>query len=161
MWIRRVFFWWQFAAVLVLPIWAFFARGIFGAQLGWDVIVAVIAAPALAVALLGVALLTFFRPSVHRTKAVSSFDVVVLALWHGSVIWLCFAPSGWVPVAIVGFAFVAFWGAIWQLVTDTTRRVSGAMRDFTVEFNAAVGEQQSGAPIELGELEPVDDGRPQ
>lgn len=158
MMLRRAFFWWQLLAVIALPVLTFLTRGIFGARLGWDVLGAAIAAPVLGFALLVVALLIAVRPSVMRVKAVSWYDLVVLAGWHAAIVWFCLDPAAWLIGAAVLFAMLAFWGAIWQLVTDTTRRVAGAMRDFSVEFTTAVGEQRSGAPIDLGELRPIDGG---
>jgi len=68
-------------------------------------------------------------------------------------------PALWV-VVVLGIA--AFWYAVVQIVLDTGRRVRNAVRDFTAEFAAAIGEQRSGAarvsaPIELGELKRLDD----
>ncbi len=158
MMLRRAFLWWQFAAVVVLPVAVFLARGVFGARLGWDVLASVIAAPVLGAALLIVAVLVLIRPSVLSTRAVSWFDVAVIGAWHAAVVWLCASPSALAVVAIAVLAITAFWGAVWQLFADTTRRVSGAVRDFTVEFNAAASERRRGGPIDLGELRPIDGG---
>lgn len=68
-------------------------------------------------------------------------------------------PALWV-VVVLGIA--AFWYAVVQLVLDAGRRLRNAVRDFTAEFAAAVGQQRAGglrpsAPIELGELKPLDE----
>src|SRR5690606_19599469 len=110
--------------------------------LGWDVVLSIIAAPVLAAALLIVAVITLIRPSVFTTKVLSWFDVAALAAWHGTIVWFCLAPTAWLFGLIVLAAMVAFWGLIWQLVTDASRRVSGAVRDFSAEFDTAVSERR-------------------
>jgi len=155
MFVRRAFLSWQFVAVVVLPAAVFLSRGVFGASLGWDVLLSVLAAPVLGFALLVVAVLTVVRPSVRADRAVSWFDVAVSAAWHALIIWCCVQPSAGLVFAIGLAAAVAFWGAIWQLVTDAGRRLVGAVRDFGAEYGAAAAARRRGAPIDLGELRPV------
>lgn len=63
-------------------------------------------------------------------------------------------PALWI-VVLLGLA--GFWFAIWQLVLDTARRVRNAVRDFSMEFRAAVGEQRRPEPLDLGELKSLDE----
>ncbi|HWL59741.1 MAG TPA: hypothetical protein VNQ48_02530 [Microbacteriaceae bacterium] len=155
--LRRAFLWWQFAAVLVLPTAVFFSRGVFGERLGWDLLVAALTAPVLGIALLVVALVILVRPSVLVSRAVSWFDMAVMSAWHAAIIWLCVTPSAWLVVAVIALALLAFWGALWQFVTDGARRIRTATRDFTARFESATGVRRPSGPIDLGELRPIDD----
>src|SRR5690606_2497536 len=87
----------------------------------------------------------------------SWFDVAVASAWHAAIIWLCVAPSAWLVVAIVALALLAFWGAVWQFVTDGARRIRDATRDFNAPFRAAADGRRRGGPIDLGELRPVEE----
>lgn len=101
--------------------------------------------------------MTLSRAVAFRVLIVS----LVVTILAAGVAVFAVKPALWV---VVVFGLIAFWYAIVQLIADTGRRVRNAVRDFTAEFSAAVGQQRGsdadgrrGAPVELGELKPIDD----
>lgn len=128
MFLRRVFYYWQFVAVGVLPLWLIIGSSLYGAG-GWEVLGVTLGAIALGIALLGVALLIFARREVREARAVSWPDVGVLSLWHGLVIGLGFYgdASPWLSVLSILVGIGAFWFAIWELFDAARRRVADVM----------------------------------
>ena len=53
--LRKALFWWQFAAVIVLPTVLLIARGILGSSMGWDFVLYLVLSPILAAFMLLVA----------------------------------------------------------------------------------------------------------
>jgi len=148
MWLRRIGFAWQFIAAVVLPLWLFIARGVVGAEIGWDVVAFFIAAPVLFVAMIVVAGLTALRPSNRAVRAVDWIDLGIMAAWHATIIGFCITGSGWAGLIGVMIGVAAFWIAIWRLVTDTGRRMRAAAQEFADRADAA----RRGGPIEIGEM---------
>jgi hypothetical protein len=147
--LRRAFFYWQTAAALVLPVWLLIGWGIWGTSTGSLFGVAV-TAPILVLALLIVVGLTLARRSVRESRAVSWLDVGVLAFWHAMLIGLGFFgdSAGWFAVFGVIGGIVAFWSAVWQLVTETRRRVRAV---FDGIQRAAAPQPANRQPIDAGE----------
>lgn len=145
MFIRRVFFRWQFIAVVLLPLWLLVGWPIFGAG-GWGVLGVVFGAIALGVCLLAVSLLIFARREVRATRAVSWPDVGVLALWHALIIGLGFyaAASPGLSALVILVGIGAFWFAVWELY-DAARRRLKAVIDL-IDETARLGSVPSGAP---------------
>jgi len=136
MFVRRVFYYWQFVAAIVLPIWLLVGWGVFGGS-GWGLLGLVLVCPLAFVVLLAIALLIYARKSVRRSHAVSWIDVGLLTLWHLSVIGVGLYSVGvnWFGVGAIVLAIAAFWVVLWELVSETRRRVASA---FAAIENAAV-----------------------
>ena len=128
MFVRRVFYYWQFIAVLVLPAWLLVGASVFGGG-GWDVVGSFFTGLVIGVSLLGVSLIFFARGEVRSTRTVSWADVGVLTLWHGLIIAMGFtygvAPGLAALVILVGLG--AFWFAIWELVVAARRSMRAMM----------------------------------
>ena len=124
MFLRRLFFHWQFIAVVVLPLWLVVGWPIFGAG-GWKVLGVFFGAVVLGLALLIVSLLFYARKGVRETKTVSWPDVGVLTLWHALIIGVGFyaAASPWISVLVIVIGVLAFWFALWELLAAARRRV--------------------------------------
>ncbi len=150
MWIRQGLYFWQFVAVLVLPLWVFIAKGILGSSLGWDLLLFVFLCPLLAVSMLIVVGLTVARKTVRATRSVSWLDAAVLVVWHGAIITFGFVDTSWVVVLIVVSAIAGFWTAIGQLVIETRDRVRGVMAGFDEAARADRSSTTRSAPIDDG-----------
>lgn len=125
--VRRLFYRWQFLAALVLPAWLFVGWGVFGPD-GWPFLVLLVVCPVLAVALLVVGLLNLGRASSRQRRAVSWLDVALLAAWHAALVGVGFygPANNWLILLSVLLGLTAFWASAWQLATDASRRVAGA-----------------------------------
>lgn len=127
MFVRRVFYYWQFTAVLVLPAWLLVGASVYGSG-GWDVVGSFFTGLVVGVGLLAVSLIFFARTEVRSTRRVSWADVGILTLWHTLIVAMGFTygvASGLAALVIlVGLG--AFWFAIWELV-DAARRSMRAM----------------------------------
>lgn len=121
--VRKAFFYWQFAAVVVLPVWILVGWTVWG-RAGQFAGVA-IAAPFLVLALLGVAGVTYARKSARTTRTTSWLDVGVAGAWHLAVVAAGFfgAGTGAFAALSVALGIAAFASATWQLVQETRRRV--------------------------------------
>ncbi|MCW4459335.1 MFS transporter [Microbacterium sp. MPKO10] len=131
MFLRRAVYYWQLAAVLLLPLWLFVGWGIWGGS-AWTFLGVVVAAPILFVALLIVTLVIYGRAEVRDSNAVSWIDVATIAAWHVSIIAFGFfgATASMFAVLTVVFGLTAFWVALWELVRSVTRRAKETMREF-------------------------------
>ncbi|MCU1438096.1 MAG: hypothetical protein JWP66_1183 [Naasia sp.] len=120
---RRAFFFWQLAAIVVLPAWLLLGWAIWGSAGTFAAIA--LATPFLVLALIGVAGITYARKSVRSSRTVSWLDVGVAGAWHLAVVGVgFFSPATSVFAALaVALAIAAFWSAAWQLVTETRKRV--------------------------------------
>ncbi len=146
--IRRLFYRWQFIAVVALPLWLVIGWAVFGAG-GWGTLGLVITVPASFLTLLVVALLVNARPTVRAERAASWTDVGVLGAWHLAIVGTGFYAVGtplFGVLAVVG-AVAAFWVSIWQLVADGSRRMRATMAEFERQAGAPAGPSRaSGAP---------------
>ncbi|WP_170192094.1 MFS transporter [Rhodoglobus vestalii] len=130
MMIRHAFYYWQFIAVIVLPVWVLVGRGVFGSSVGWDFVLFLLLCPILAFSLLAVVGLTAARKSVRSEKAVSWIDAGVLAGWHAVIIAYGFVDAPLLAALVVVAAVVGFWIALWQLVTETRKRFTSLVEGF-------------------------------
>ena len=144
---RRALYFWQFAAVLVLPLWVFIARGILGSSLGWDLLLFVFLCPLLAISMLIVVGLTVTRKAVRATRSVSWPDAAVLIVWHGLIITFGFVDTNWVAALVVIAVIAAFWIALAQLVIETRDRVRGVMAGFEEAARSDRSSRTPRAPI--------------
>lgn len=128
--IRRAFFYWQFAAVVVLPVWLVVGWPIFGAG-GWAVLGVFLGAVVLGLAMLIVSLLFTARKSVRTERALSWADVGVLAVWHALIVAVGFyaSASPWLSILVIVVGVAAFWFAIWELVDAARKRMRVVMDD--------------------------------
>ncbi|MCU1445863.1 MFS transporter [Cryobacterium sp.] len=126
--LRRVFYYWQFVAVGVLPLWLMIAASIFGTS-AWQVLGAAFGAIAIGFGLLVVASLFLARKEVRLAKAVSWADVGVLTLWHLMIVLMgVFSVTApWLSVLVVLVGIGAFWFAAWELYAAARKRVREAL----------------------------------
>ncbi len=130
MWLRRAFYFAQFAAVVALPGWIVVARAIAPSSLGAQDIIVFLSWPLLAVALAAVLGITWGRKAVRTTRTVSWLDVAVLSSWYAVAIaygaFIAAASrlgSGLLGGVLVIVSLAAFWSAIWQLIRAARRAV--------------------------------------
>lgn len=135
--LRRAFYYVHVLAALILPVWLLVGWGVFGGG-GLELLLVILGAVTLLVSMLVVAGITFARRSVRVDRALSWIDVGVLFAWYAAIIAAGFYPSfgGVLNAAIILFGLAAFWTAIGQLVTDTSRRVKSAINNFVPPVTA-------------------------
>ena len=129
MWLRRAFYYAQYWAIPVLPLWVLIARGV-AVGGGWELVVLLFAAPALSLALIVMMGLTMARRSVRRARLVSWFDVGVLGAWYAVIVVAGLFSNPLVAVLAIALTIVAFWSSVWQLFVETRRRVNTAIASF-------------------------------
>ena len=157
MFYRRVLYYWQFTAAVLLPTWVVVGRALFGSSMGWDFVLSIVLGLVLAIALGAVAIITTARKAVRSEKALSWQDAAILTPWHLTII--AFGIRDLPVFAAIGvlLAVVAFWSAVWQLFAETRLRVKQAfsLPDFPVRGDFPT---QSG-PVEAGHYnaKPTDD----
>jgi hypothetical protein len=78
MFFRRLLYYVQFGALIVLPLWVFAGRALFGVYLGWHFLYQCFIAPLAFLVLLATLLLTLARPEVREERAVSRLDSIIL-----------------------------------------------------------------------------------
>ncbi|RWZ61147.1 hypothetical protein ELQ92_08895 [Labedella populi] len=129
--LRRAFYYWQFVAALVLPLWLFVGWG-FSSGSGWSFVGLLVLAPILFVFMLVVSVVVYMRSSVRRANAVSWWDVGVIGAWHASIVAFGFFADGNSAIAVLGvaLALASFWSAAWQLVSETRAKAREALREF-------------------------------
>ncbi|TFC95835.1 MULTISPECIES: MFS transporter [Cryobacterium] len=128
MFVRRVFYYWQFIAVVALPAWLLIGASVYGSG-GWDVVGSFFTGLVVGVSLLVVSLIFFARSEVRSARMVSWPDVGILTLWHGLIFAMGFtdgvAPGLAALVVLVGLG--AFWFSIRELVTAARRSMRAMM----------------------------------
>jgi hypothetical protein len=136
--LRRIFFYWQFAAAVVLPAWLVIGWPIFGAG-GWAVLGVFFGAVLLGLWLLTVSLLIVARREVRASRAVSWPDVGALAVWHALIIAVGFyaevAPLLSIILILVGVG--VSWLVGWELYTAARRRVREVMVEIELAAQAS------------------------
>ncbi|WP_166998296.1 MFS transporter [Paramicrobacterium fandaimingii] len=145
MFLRRAVYYWQLAAVLLLPLWLFVGWGIWGGS-AWTFFGVVVAAPILFVSLLIVTLVIYGRAEVREHNALSWIDVGILAAWHASIIGFgCFGSTASLFAVLTAvFGLTAFWVALWELVRSVTRKARATLREF--ESMAGAGGHSTVTP---------------
>ncbi|WP_022886468.1 hypothetical protein [Glaciibacter superstes] len=149
--IRRAFFYWQFAAVVVLPVWLVVGWPIFGAG-GWAVLGVFLGAVVLGLAMLIVALLFTARKQVRAERAVSWADAGVLALWHALIIAVGFyaSASPWLSILVIVVGAAAFWFAIWELIDAARQRMRAVMDDLEQAARPAYLQSEGAGSFDAG-----------
>lgn len=135
--LRRAFFHWLLPSAFLLPLWMVVGWAIFG-QSGWALLwVLLIAVPSLFIGQLVLTLLTRSRPSVRAERAVSWWDVLGFAVWHGLTIAVaCFIDGAfpWLLTGAIVAALGLFWLQLWQLWNEA--RGSGARIRETITWSS-------------------------
>ncbi|WP_431220991.1 hypothetical protein [Leifsonia xyli] len=124
--IRKAFYWWLFPSAVVLPVWLLIGWAAFNQGSGWTFLGLLVMCPILFVGMLVVDGILVARKSVRERRAVSWWDVVLLAAWHLSIIGFGFfvpGASGWFAVAGILLFIGMFWLAVWELLRETRVRV--------------------------------------
>ncbi|RUQ97577.1 hypothetical protein [Labedella endophytica] len=129
--LRRAFFYWQFIAAIVLPLWLFVGWGVSDAS-GWSFVGLLVLAPLLFVFLTIVSVLVYMRAGVRRSNAVSWLDMALVGAVHVAIVVFGLFTEATSAVAVLGvvLGLAAFWGAVWQLVQETRERARAALREF-------------------------------
>ncbi|HEY9499446.1 MAG TPA: MFS transporter [Terrimesophilobacter sp.] len=130
MWLRRAFYYAQFWAIPVLPLWLLIGRGVVANGVGWEFVVLLFACPVLALAMIIVMGLVMARKTVRRARMLSWADLGVLGAWYLAIIVAGFVANPVTAVLVVVLTVVAFWVAVWQLFVETRRRVNTAFASF-------------------------------
>ena len=143
--LRRVFYYWQFVAVVALPLWLMVAASIFGTT-AWQVLGATFGAVAIGFGLLVVSLLFLARREVRLDKAVSWADVGVLTGWHALIVLMGVysVTAPWLSVLVVLVGLAAFWFALWELFDAARKRVREAL--VYIDETARFGTVPTGSP---------------
>jgi hypothetical protein len=141
--LRRTFWYWQFAAALVLPLWVLTGYAIWGAGTAGFLGVAILA-PLLVVAVLGLAALLTARKSVRATRALGWADVGVLAALSIAVIGAGFfgPATTWFGVFAVAALLGGYWLAAVELVREVRTRVRTTLTSLGVR--PPVGPRDAG-----------------
>ncbi len=130
MWLRKAFYYAQYWAIPVLPLWLLIGRGIAIEGSGWELVFLLFAAPALSLALIVVMGLTVARKSVRRARLLSWVDVGLLSAWYVVIIFAGLFTNPLVAVAAIVVTLAAFWGTVWQLVSETRQRINLAFAGY-------------------------------
>ena len=126
MWLRRAFYYAQFWAIPVLPLWLLVGRGLVLNGAGWEFVVLLFACPVLAFAMIIVMGITVARKAVRRARLLSWTDVAVLGAWYLAIISAGLVANPVMAVLVVVITVTAFWIAVWQLFVETRHRVNTA-----------------------------------
>ncbi|MFT4028660.1 MAG: hypothetical protein QM675_02190 [Protaetiibacter sp.] len=151
--VRRVVHWLLFPMALLLPVWVLVGRGILIDGIGWGFLGYLIVCPVLFVTLLVIGALVVWRPGVRKERAVSGWDAAVLI-----ALWLVLVTAGFVAhpaivAASIVLVLLAFWFALWELVTAGRRRVREVMDDVDATLSGArASVPQRPAPVDIGEV---------
>lgn len=165
-WIVRAAFWAFAAAIIVLPAWIMFGRGLAGAPLGEALLLQAFLGPGLAIAIALVVGITFARKQVRQPRAVAWRDLRLVGPWLLVIALLGFtvvdtaggrtgsALTAWfgdgaltasqsftaigIMVTIIG-GIVLFWLQMLELGRETRRRVERVVSD----LQAPLLEQQA------------------
>ncbi|WP_413319449.1 hypothetical protein AA0Z99_03370 [Agrococcus sp. 1P02AA] len=165
-WALRTGFWAFAAAILVLPAWIMFGRGLAGAPLGDALLLQAFLGPGLAIMIALVVGVTFARKEVRGPRAVSWRDLRLVGPWllviallgvtvvdsaggrSGSALtawfgdgWLT-ASSSFTAIGIMATilgGIVLFWLQVLELGRETRRRVERVVND----LQAPLLEQQA------------------
>lgn len=142
--LRRGFWYWQFAAALVLPLWVLTGYAIWGAGTAGFLGVAILA-PLLVVATLGLAAVFAARKSVRASRALGWGDVGVLAAFSLAVIGAGFfgPATTWFGVLAVAALLGGYWLGVTELVTEVRSRVATTL--------TALGVRRPVEPRDAGE----------
>ncbi|MCU1478452.1 MAG: hypothetical protein JWQ64_3145 [Subtercola sp.] len=145
MFVRRAFYYWQPAAVVVLPLWILIGWSVFGGS-AWQFLLVLLSCGVLALALAGVGLLNFTRKQVRTERAVSWPDAALLTGWHAAIIAVGFVTpyTTILSVAVVVLGLAAFWTSIVELARETRRRVQGVYDSF--QYAAQMGGSAPAGP---------------
>lgn len=147
MWLRRAFYYAQFGAFIVLPIALLIGRGLVLAGSGWDFALLLLVSPVLGIVMLVVAGFTMARKSVRRDRALSWLDVALHFVWYLSIIAASVFAHPAIAAIVIVLSVAAFWSALWQLFTETRRRVKSALAslDYTAVPAAQYRQDAPGA----------------
>jgi len=143
--LRRAFYYALFGAFIVLPVALLIGRGLVLAGSGWDFALLLLISPILGLIMLVVTGFTVGRKSVRSMRAVSWLDVGVHAAWYLSIIAASVFAHPAVAAVVVIISVAAFWLSLWQLVTETRRRVKDAWAGLERTV-APASEYQRGRP---------------
>lgn len=142
--LRRGFYYAQFGAFVVLPVFLLIGRGLVLAESGWDFALLLLISPILGVVMLVVAGFTVARKSVRRDRALSWLDVGLHSAWYLSIIAAGVFAHPAIAAIVIILSVAAFWSALWQLFTETRRRVKSALA--SLDYTAVPASQYRQAP---------------
>lgn len=130
--IRRGVYYAQFALAIVLPIWVIASQSIRADAIGWDFLAFLVVAGILFFSLAVIGALIAARKSARAARAVSWLDAgLLLAAWVAILVFGVFSAAPILALAF-GLLVVLFWVAVWELATETRRRVRGFVDDLAL-----------------------------
>lgn len=149
---RRVVYRLLFPAAVVLPIWLFVARGILSAD-AWAAAAFLIISPILFLVLASIAAFVTWRPGARTERVVSVADAVALPVLWALLIAVAVLSHPVLAVATAVALFVVFWFTVWELVTETRRRIRAVAEDVEATLGGArASVPQRPKPTDIGEV---------
>ncbi|CAD5995470.1 hypothetical protein [Agreia sp. COWG] len=147
--IRRAFYLALFPAAVVLPVWMLVGSALFDGG-GWQTLGVLLGAIVLFVAMSVISGIMFARSSVRAAKAVSWLDVTIQAALYAAVVALGFNTSATpgILAALIVVAVAGFWVSVWQLFSETRRRMQEVFSAFeTAQTPPSAGFASGRAPL--------------
>ena len=149
---RRVVYRLLFPAAVVLPVWLFIGRGIIAGD-GWAAAGYLIISPVLFVLLAIIAGLVTWRPGVRGERAVSLADAVALPVMWALLIAAAIVTHPALAAVTVVAVLAMFWFAVWELVTESRRRIRAVMDDVEATLGGArASVPPHPRPTDIGEV---------
>lgn len=123
---RRAAYLALFPAAVVLPLWLFIARGVQSTSAGEFLAYALISA-ALFVGMVATTVLVVLRKRNRQVRATSWADAAVLTALALAIVAAGIWSSPLLAVAVAVLTLGGFWLAVYELVTETRRRLRAFM----------------------------------
>ncbi|AWB89613.1 hypothetical protein [Homoserinimonas hongtaonis] len=134
---RRLFVPIIFGAAIVLPLWLILARAFILRVDDWQIPLVTLSGVALGVCMAIVATVTWFRKSVREGGGPSAWDLGLLSAWYLSIILAGVVEHGAISIPVILLGLAAFWSAVWQLLSETKRRVQSAIDTLEISVPSA------------------------
>ena len=149
MFLRRAAYIVQFPLAIALPVWVLIGRAFINPGSGWDVAIYFIASPILFIALAIIAGVIVARKSAREERAVTWWDAgLLIALWATLIVHGAIDLPALALLAILLIVSL-FWLAIFELVTDTRKRVQTFVDGLALTPQPSRRPQE---PRDIGEL---------
>jgi hypothetical protein len=160
--LRKAIYWWLFPSAVVLPVWLLIGWAAFHTGSGWSFLGLLVLCPVLFIAMLVIGGILSSRPSVRAARAVSWYDVGLIAAWHLTIIAFGFFPagaSGWLAVLGILLFLGLFWVGLWELLTELRARVQQTFDAYEQAAQPRQMRQPPSGSIDGGEYIVVEERR--
>ncbi|MEV8215150.1 hypothetical protein [Leifsonia sp. NPDC077715] len=161
MFIRKAFYWWLFPSAVVLPAWLLIGWAAFSQGSGWSFLGLLVLCPILFLAMLVVGGIVMARRSVRERRAVSWWDVLLIALWDLTIVGFGFfipGATGWFAVLGILLFIATFWVALWELLRETRTRVQATFAAYERAARPQVPSEPA-TPVDHGEYIVIEERR--